>query len=838
MTAVEYSNPLEECSNEAAPEGMTPNVDLWRCMYRDLKSEYRQPEGFDFFQEFIDNTGYELPTGCSLENGNDEYMRCASQSVRTILPDNVSSSMTLDVLRDNMSRYSDTLVGDICGGPIPNADEITVEYWACFLENLDSRVYRKLSESNVDDWSIFLAQLSLKCIESGGPYEVDCTEDSVFSDGSIWEVFQPEKSAGFCSCSNLSRDPAESSAYFFFRSFISDNPNQIPEKCLGDSGVDQITDCYVQDVLSSLAAPVGSPSTPPTADPSKALYSFQPLLSESISESKGGSIAQIISSTVSFICSIAIICIILRSYLGLSTSFHRFLLALSISDVTSSFWMMLATLPAPTSYKSMIWNPRGNVHSCNTQGFFLYLGIIAAPLYNCSLCLYYLAVIKYNKKDEYIRAKLEPYLLSAPVIIALILGLAILSMKAFNPTPTHCWITIGKPYECEEEGICFEDEEAVKTLFKITAAGVFTILPCVIAVTMIIMYRAARENETKLSKYGVGSLRSIRNSVFQDTSDNAETDETHGFVGWLKKTLKRCSFTNATNAEGSNSNSAQRQSHLIFEKAAFYALAFFLAYFFPFVESIFFWAGREVPFGLKMADNIMFPLQGFFNFIVFIYPRVRTARKKTKGWFQSFCAALKSRGEQRNTPRNATPQCNLRNKNKSKKKETHSNNLEIKKLKKWPCMGVKEEEKCEMTNEMLAPLNSNALRFGSTYAMTESGSSDGNITSQSKGCLQVVCKGVERESLSTMGVGLSKPLASIKEDEEAGFDSQVIQESEDEHAGEASSLRTIDQVAEIIDYEEESGAMLYSGDHSVSSMSTTGDDQPLLITQKLASDHV
>jgi len=53
---------------------------------------------------------------------------------------------------------------------------------------------------------------------------------------------------------------------------------------------------------------------------------------------------------------------------------------------------------------------QGRIASCRTQGFFIFLGSVAALLYNCSLRFYYLFVVEYNKKDEYIRTKIEPFL--------------------------------------------------------------------------------------------------------------------------------------------------------------------------------------------------------------------------------------------------------------------------------------------------------------------------------------------------------------------------------------------------------------------------------------------
>ncbi len=51
---------------------------------------------------------------------------------------------------------------------------------------------------------------------------------------------------------------------------------------------------------------------------------------------------------------------------------------------------------------------------------------------------------------------------------------------------------------------------------------------------------------------------------------------------------------------------------------------------------------------LSILARILFPLQGFLNFCVFMYPRVRTTKKRGRAegisWWTVFMMALKSRG--------------------------------------------------------------------------------------------------------------------------------------------------------------------------------------------------
>lgn len=357
-----------------------------------------------------------------------------------------------------------------------------------------------------------------------------------------------------------------------------------------------------------------------------------------IDESKSTSIAQTITASVSFISSIAIICIIQRSHTGFASTSNRLLLGLSIADIISSFWLMMSTALSPSYTSGYIWNPRGNVHTCDTQGFFLFLGIIGAPLYNCSLCFYYLAVIKFNKKDKFIRKKLEPYFHVVPILVSLIGAITILSKESFNANGSYCWINTDPPY-CGVEVPCKRGKDAM-VLFSIFAIAPFIALPIVVIVTMIFVYREAIKNEKKISKYGVGSLR-------RNVGSNSSIDMLHGDSNNNTTVSNRWSSLKCwSKASASKSNTAKWQSRTILHKAISYSMAYLLTYLFPFVTSVQYWAGYQSSSTLKILVCVFLPLQGFFNFLVFMFFRVMNARRTKKlSWCQSFTIAIKSRGE-------------------------------------------------------------------------------------------------------------------------------------------------------------------------------------------------
>lgn len=67
-----------------------------------------------------------------------------------------------------------------------------------------------------------------------------------------------------------------------------------------------------------------------------------------------------------------------------------------------------------------------------------------------SICLYYLAIIRYNKKYDYIKQQLEPFFHAVSILTPLCCSISCLVLNAFNKidrgsicqatpyNPTHC----------------------------------------------------------------------------------------------------------------------------------------------------------------------------------------------------------------------------------------------------------------------------------------------------------------------------------------------------------------------------------------------------------------
>jgi len=139
---------------------------------------------------------------------------------------------------------------------------------------------------------------------------------------------------------------------------------------------------------------------------------------ETVSTSLLGATIPCISGSISVVSCALIIFIILRSTVGLSTTYHRLIFGLSVAVTMYSFALALSTLPMPTDmmYDQFEGRYIGNTLTCTIQGFvFFYFSSVALG-YNVVLCLYYLCSIRYKMSEAHIRKCVEPSLHAAAIL--------------------------------------------------------------------------------------------------------------------------------------------------------------------------------------------------------------------------------------------------------------------------------------------------------------------------------------------------------------------------------------------------------------------------------------
>jgi hypothetical protein len=396
-----------------------------------------------------------------------------------------------------------------------------------------------------------------------------------------------------------------------------------------------------------------------------------------------------ITGSVSTIASMCLVVHILRSHHGLSTTYHRLVFGLCIGDILSSFAQALGSAMVPKEMNYLIPGAQGNTATCTAQGSLVGVGVGVAASYNCCICLYYLAIIRYNKKDEYIRNKLEPWFHGISIIIPLVVGFIFMAMKSFNLCEAVCYLRQNDPPHC----IGYESGDMPKgfsipcgrgdggenpILYPVTSivgfGSVLIVTPTVIGATMLLMYRSVSKIEQRMQNYGVKSLRLNAQSVrvVRNRGENTETnnrtrgaDDQHGVMRRVKRLcmcvymIPPCLRSRDDQPPISRLNSrATSQKRAILHMAAGYAFAWALVQI-PFMIVYFVNPSRAI----LILHACLTPLQGLFNFLVFMSPKVRSAKCSRIGenltWRQAFIKAYMSRGERR-TGRNLLGFRNIR----------------------------------------------------------------------------------------------------------------------------------------------------------------------------------
>jgi len=226
------------------------------------------------------------------------------------------------------------------------------------------------------------------------------------------------------------------------------------------------------------------------------------------------------SGSVSVLSSIILIVIILRSTVGLSSTYHRIMFGMSIADVVSSTAMALTTLPMP---KDMIYTQFevlhiGNTQTCEAQGFFAMQGNNAAFLYNVGLCVYYFFSIWRKMTDDQIRKCIEPVIHLCCILIPTVLATCGLLYDTINPSPYHAWCTVtfypwfctSKDREtCALRGTDFRIELARYIACIVYAMG-FVIIVLSLSLITLHVYRKEKAIIREEGRYKAAGGRSMR----------------------------------------------------------------------------------------------------------------------------------------------------------------------------------------------------------------------------------------------------------------------------------------------------------------------------------------
>jgi len=248
----------------------------------------------------------------------------------------------------------------------------------------------------------------------------------------------------------------------------------------------------------------------------------------------------------------------------------RLIFSMSFLDFLASIAHFLDVTPIPQGTYGIV-GARGTQATCTAQGFFIQMGF-AVPLYNCMLCIHALLIVRFKWKDEFIAARIEPFMHTVGIGYALATSLLGIFLQLYNSNGSFCWVE-GFPHDCNiTAGIkCLRGENAYT--FQWLFAGVMLIFAfTVIISSMGSIYFFIRKN-----------VRLIQNRY------------------------------NTTSA-------SDRSLKEIVKQAFLYVTAFLITFIWPMSVAIQRHYEVTIPLWQNLLLSFFFPLQGFWNFLIFIRP--------------------------------------------------------------------------------------------------------------------------------------------------------------------------------------------------------------------------
>jgi hypothetical protein len=279
--------------------------------------------------------------------------------------------------------------------------------------------------------------------------------------------------------------------------------------------------------------------------------------------------------------------------LGTSSARDRILMGMSGIDIISSSAIALGPLPSPKGAIDMI-GAVGNTATCSAQGFAIQLGF-AVPLYNAALAVSFLLLLRQGY-DAGSSKRLEALFHLIPLGFAFVTAVYGVANRIFNSNGSFCYVE-SFPYNCSFDlWYSCDKGRNFQTLFF-----AFAISPAM-----------------------TGFLVTIIS------------------LGWMSVSVYRQSRKLIQRYGRNYFGGASLRAKLVLQQSAFYIAAYMITYV-PFVaEHTLRHLDRE-PDWLWTMYRIMLPLQGFWNFFIFIRPSYMNCRKQyTSMWpHQAMIKAMK-----------------------------------------------------------------------------------------------------------------------------------------------------------------------------------------------------
>ena len=307
----------------------------------------------------------------------------------------------------------------------------------------------------------------------------------------------------------------------------------------------------------------------------------------------------ITSGVISTVCSTMIIIVLLRE--RKKKTFHRLLFGMSFMDIIFSLSYCLSSIPAPIGTPGAEF-AYGNTSFCSLQGFMNYIGYSCFVLYDAMLSIYFVLVIIHNINITTIQRKVEPYFHSITLVYSLSSGLFLWATNNFNFSGNVCSIA-PLPRDCITNSIveCVHGKLAYKyRWFLVFVPLLFSFITIIFCMSYLIY--SVRRQFNRSRRYQFNTPQTLQTTTVIAPELDKETTT----------------------------------------QALLYIFGFFITYFFQGTYQIIKQEMEKEILWLEVLGLTLLPLQGLFNFLIFLTPRVKAIcrRNQEMSYFRAFLVVI------------------------------------------------------------------------------------------------------------------------------------------------------------------------------------------------------
>jgi len=381
---------------------------------------------------------------------------------------------------------------------------------------------------------------------------------------------------------------------------------------------------------------------------------------------------QLSTAGLSFIASFLIAFMILRQTDSFHSPYRRIIFGLSCADILSSFALITGPFSAPRDSVDIRvtigGGPFGNITTCNLNGFLFIIGSTAAPMYICSLCLYYFYKVIHNMSDRRFARKIEKGLHACIIIWSVGGAIVALATNNINPVPggDFCYIS-SSPLNCEMDPLVDCDRGENFILFAIAisyAPNLFSFFGIVFTMLRIAYKVHAQERRNAGYRFLAGRRSSVisvpqvvNQEIPQAANQEIPAQRRQSLADIFRRALSSIFGEDIFAGNGQNNQNQDRvfgrdelaaraRIRETYTQAWLYVMVFLIVYLWPYIFGICEAFDKQIPFEVSILTYVFYPLGGFLNILVYTRQKVATVRRRTSHfWIRCLWIVISKGGE-------------------------------------------------------------------------------------------------------------------------------------------------------------------------------------------------